>query len=80
MSTITTGKVVIYKPNFSVNQVDTLVDLPILGVEDTFYVIKGASSSFALQLYSDTHNITSYQDLVNDIQDYASRFIKIRVN
>ena len=43
-------------------------------------ITKGASSSFALQLYSDTHNITSYQDLVNDIQDYASRFIKIRVN
>lgn len=43
-------------------------------------ITKGAASTFALQLYSATHNVTSYQDLVNDVQDYASRFIKIRVN
>jgi len=40
MSTITTGKVIIYKPNFNVNPLDTLLDLPVLGAENTLYVIK----------------------------------------
>lgn len=48
MSIITTGKVVIYKPNFNVNPLDTLLDLPVLGAENTLYVIKntGAISQF----------------------------------
>ena len=46
MSTITTGKVIIYKPNFSVNQVDTLLDLPVLGAENTLYVIKDTGAIY----------------------------------
>lgn len=46
MSTITTGKVIIYKPNFSVNPVDTLLDLPVLGAENTLYVIKDTGAIY----------------------------------
>ena len=46
MSTITTGKVVIYKPNFNVNPVDTLLDLPVLGAENTLYVIKDTGAIY----------------------------------
>jgi len=56
MSTITTGKVVIYKPNFSVNQVDTLLDLPVLGAENTLYVIKDTG---AIYLWNGSEFITT---------------------
>ena len=46
MSTITTGKVIIYKPNFNVNPVDTLLDLPVLGAENTLYVIKDTGAIY----------------------------------
>ena len=39
MSTITTGKVIIYKPNFSIIKVDTLLDLPVVGEENTLYLV-----------------------------------------
>ena len=56
MSTITTGKVIIYKPNFSVNQVDTLLDLPVLGAENTLYVIKDTG---AIYLWNGSEFITA---------------------
>lgn len=46
MSTITTGKVIIYKPNFNVNPLDTLLDLPVLGAENTLYVIKDTGAIY----------------------------------
>ena len=55
MSTITTGKVVIYKPNFNVNPVDTLLDLPVLGAENTLYVIKDTG---AIYLWNGSEFIT----------------------
>ena len=56
MSTITTGKVVIYKPNFSVNPVDTLLDLPVLGAENTLYVIKDTG---AIYLWNGSEFVTT---------------------
>ena len=56
MSTITTGKVVIYKPNFNVNPVDTLLDLPVLGVENTLYVIKDTG---AIYLWNGSEFVTA---------------------
>ena len=56
MSTITTGKVVIYKPNFNVNPVDTLLDLPVLGAENTLYVIKDTG---AIYLWNGSEFITT---------------------
>ena len=66
MSTITTGKVIIYKPNFNVNPVDTLLDLPVLGAENTLYVIKDTGAIYIWNgiefITKDTTETITYPD------------------
>jgi hypothetical protein len=44
-------------------------------------VVKGATSSFELQVYNNSGGgLEIHEDLINEVQDYASRFIKLRIS
>lgn len=46
MAIPTSGKTIIYKSNCNLHPVDTLLDLPVLGAENTLYVIKDTGAIY----------------------------------
>ena len=75
MSTITTGKVIIYKPNFNVNPVDTLLDLPVLGAENTLYVIKGYRSYLSMEWFGVPSGNSKIINRWNSLHSFSKLFI-----